>query len=48
MHSQKKEVEAMEEAYAEHSFDYSCVENALDRAKDREEAYGTLYPGTDR
>ena len=44
----EKEVEAMEEAYAEHSFDYSCVENALDRAKDREEAYGTLYPGTDR
>ena len=32
----EKEVEAMEEAYAEHSFDYSCVENALDRAKDRE------------
>ena len=44
----EKEVEAMEEAYAEHSFDYSCVENALDRAKDREEAYGTLYPRTDR
>lgn len=44
----EKEVEAMEEAYEEHSFDYSCVENALDRAKDREEAYGTLYPGTDR
>ena len=44
----EKEVEAMEEAYAEHSFDYSCVENALDRAKDREETYGTLYPGTDR
>ena len=43
----EKEVEAMEEAYEEHSFDYSCVENALDRAKDREEAYGTLYPGTD-
>ena len=32
----EKEVEAMEEAYAEHSLDYSCVENALDRAKDRE------------
>ena len=32
----EKEVEAMEEAYEEHSFDYSCVENALDRAKDRE------------
>ena len=32
----EKEVEAMEEAYAEHSFDYSCVENALNRAKDRE------------
>lgn len=32
----ENEVEAMEEAYAEHSFDYSCVENALDRAKDRE------------
>lgn len=44
----EKEVEAMEEAYEEHSFDYSSVENALDRAKDREEAYGTLYPGTDR
>lgn len=44
----EKEVEAMEEAYEEHSFDYSCVENALDRAKDREETYGTLYPGTDR
>ncbi len=43
----EKEVEAMEEAYEEHSFDYSCVENALDRAKDREEAYGTLYPGTE-
>ena len=44
----EKEVEAMEEAYEEHSFDYSYVENALDRAKDREETYGTLYPGTDR
>ncbi|WP_415972954.1 hypothetical protein [Anaerotignum lactatifermentans] len=44
----EKEVEAMEEAYEEHSFDYSCVENALDRAKDREETYGTLYQGTDR
>ena len=32
----EKEVEAMEEAYAEYGFDYSCVENALDRAKDRE------------
>ena len=32
----ENEVEAIEEAYAEHSFDYSCVENALDRAKDRE------------
>lgn len=44
----ENEVEAIEEAYAEHSFDYSCVENALDRTKDREEAYGTLYQGTDR
>ena len=45
---QENELGMMEEAYEEHSFDYSCVENALDRAKDREEAYGTLYPGTDR
>lgn len=33
----EKELEAMEKAYEEHEFDYSCVENALDRAKDREE-----------
>lgn len=33
---QENELGMMEEAYAEHSFDYSCVENALDRAKDRE------------
>ena len=45
---QENELGMMEEAYEEHSFDYSCVENALDRAKDREETYGTLYPGTDR
>lgn len=45
---QENELGMMEEAYEEHNFDYSCVENALDRAKDREEAYGTLYPGTDR
>ena len=44
---QENELGMMEEAYDEHNFDYSCVENALDRAKDREEAYGTLYPGTD-
>ena len=45
---QENELGMMEEAYDEHNFDYSCVENALDRAKDREETYGTLYPGTDR
>ena len=45
---QENELGMMEEAYEEHNFDYSCVENALDRAKDREETYGTLYPGTDR
>ena len=45
---QENELGMMEEAYEEHNFDYSCVENALDRAKDREETYDTLYPGTDR
>ena len=45
---QENELGMMEEAYDEHNFDYSCVENALDRAKDREETYDTLYPGTDR
>lgn len=44
----ENELGMVEEAYEEHSFDYSCVENALDRAKDREETYGTLYSGTDR
>ena len=33
---QENELGMMEEAYEEHNFDYSCVENALDRAKDRE------------
>ena len=45
---QENELGMVEEAYDEHNFDYSCVENALDRAKDREETYDTLYPGTDR
>lgn len=33
----------IEEAYGEHNFDYSCVENALDMAKDMEGENGTLY-----
>ena len=39
----EKELDLIEEAYGEHNFDYSCVENALDMAKDMEGENGTLY-----
>lgn len=39
----ERELDLIEEAYGEHNFDYSCVENALDMAKDMEGENGTLY-----